>query len=115
MVNHELITLLTDEKLDIDAALRGSGDGIQQRFVRNEIWAGDRQPALCRVDERIEQAQVALVREAGSAWHDLAQHIKVEKMERHGQEGHIGCCHQRGKSGLSRRRMTAKAPSSLDE
>lgn len=79
MVNHELITLLTDEKLDIDAALRGSGDGIQQRFVRNEIWAGDRQPALCRVDERIEQAQVALVREAGSAWHDLAQHIKVEK------------------------------------
>jgi hypothetical protein len=30
MVNHELITLLTDEKLDIDAPLRGSGDGIQQ-------------------------------------------------------------------------------------
>jgi hypothetical protein len=24
MVNHELITLLTDEKLDIDAPLRGS-------------------------------------------------------------------------------------------
>jgi hypothetical protein len=45
MVNHELITLLTDEKLDIDAALRGSGDGIQQRFVRNEIWAGDRDRA----------------------------------------------------------------------
>ena len=100
MVNHELITLLTDEKLDIDAALRGSGDGLQQRFVRNEIWAGDRQPALCRVDERIEQAQVVLVREAGSAWHDLAQHIKVEKIERHGQEGHIGCCHHGGKSGL---------------
>jgi hypothetical protein len=36
-------------------------------------------------------------------------------MERHGQEGHIGCCHNGGKSGLSRRRMTAKAPSSLDE
>ncbi len=47
MVNHELITLLTDEKLDIDAALRGSGDGIQQRFVGNEIWTGDRQPTLC--------------------------------------------------------------------
>ena len=76
MVNHELITLLTDEKLDIDAALRGSGDGIQQRFVRNEIWTGDRQPTLCRVDERIEQAQVVLVREAGSAgttWHSTSR------------------------------------------
>ena len=58
MVNHELITLLTDEELDIDTALRGGCDRVEQRIIRHKVRAGDREPTLRGVDQRVEQSKV---------------------------------------------------------
>ena len=75
MVNHELITLLTDEELDIDTALRGGCDRVEQRIIRHKVRAGDREPTLRGVDQRVEQSKVVLIRETRSAGNHLAHHI----------------------------------------
>ena len=71
MVDHELVTLLTDEELHVDAALGGRGNGVQQGLVGHEVGTGDRQSALCRVDQRREGPQVVPHGGARSARDDL--------------------------------------------
>ena len=74
MPDHELVGLLADEQLDVDAALGGRGDGVQQRLVRDEVrdWSA-RAAAWRRVDQRGEQPQVVLARRSpgrsGTTWH----------------------------------------------
>ena len=82
MRHHELLTPLTDEQLDRHPPLRRGGDRVQQRVIRHEVGAGDRQPVLRPVDQRVEQPQVVLIREPRTARHDLTGQVTVVGAER---------------------------------
>ena len=74
VVDHELVSGLADEQLDVDAALGGRGHGVEQGLVRHEVRAGDGDPALGRVQQGRERAQVVLGGEPRTAGDHLGGH-----------------------------------------
>ena len=58
MLYDELIGQLGDEELDRDATIRRGGDRFQQRFVRDEVGAGEGEAVLRSMHQGGEESEI---------------------------------------------------------
>jgi hypothetical protein len=58
VLHDELIGQLGDEELDRDATIRRGGDRFQQRFVRDEVGAGEGETVLRSMHQGGEESEI---------------------------------------------------------
>src|SRR5438094_557857 len=66
--DEDLVDLMGDDEMDIDAAHDGSLDGLRERLAGDEIRRGENDAALGGMRERDDEVEVVQMRVTGATW-----------------------------------------------